>query len=208
MHQEDLLRRQSSFFQDFGFALDPAQNVFKKSFNQGTQIIFIHYQPYPDGAYLEYNLGIRIDQVEYLIHQFLPSLQGQSDNSVTLVQTLDKIGRELPKRFFIENSARLSSALMNVEKFFVSYGFNWLDEMSDPMNLEAAFATRKDKKFKTQNFIYNAFRGTALSKIYKPEDYPQLRQTYLSMVQKSSTTPFTIASYLKFLNYLDEEFAL
>ncbi len=208
MRQKDLLRRQQSFFEDFGFELDPVLNVFKKPFDQGTQLVFIHYQPYPDGAYLEYNLGIRIDQVEYMIHQFLPSLHGHSDKSVTLVQTLDKIGKELPKRFFIQNSANLSQTLMSIEKFFVSYGFQWLDQMSDPVNLEAAFALRKEKKFKTQNFIYNAFRGTALSRIYKPDDYPKLRETYLGMVKKNSTTPFNIASYLKFLNYLDKQYRI
>lgn len=206
MRQIDLIHRQLDFFGDFGFSLDPKLLVFKKAIPKGAQLIFIHYTPYSDGAYLEYNLGIRIDEVEYMIHKFLPSMHGYSDNSVTLVQTLDKIGKELPKRFFIEHDGNLSQILMSIEKFFVSTGFAWLDQMSDPLNLENAFAGRKERKFKTQNFIYNAFRGTALSKLYKPEDYPVLRKTYLGLVKDNSMTPFNIASYLKFLNYLDEEF--
>lgn len=207
MRKIDLIERQTDFFTDFGFKLDPDLLVFKKPIPSGSQLIFIHYTPYPDGAYLEYNLGIRIDEVEYMIHKFLPSLQGYSENSVTLVQTLDKIGKQLPKRFFIEHDGNLSKTLMSVEKFFVSNGFAWLDEMSIPLKLENAFADRKERKFKTQNFIYNAFRGTALSKLYKPEDYPILRKTYLDLVKENSATPFNIASYLKFLNYLDEDFS-
>ncbi|MHA7128800.1 hypothetical protein [Algoriphagus namhaensis] len=201
----DLIERHQDFFWDFGFRLDRAVPVFKKPIQKGSQLIFIHYTPYPDGAYLEYNLGIRIDEVEYLIHQFLPTLQGYSDQSVTLVQTLDKIGKELPKRFFIQHDGNLSKTLMSVEKFFVSHGFHWLDQMSDPVHLEKAFVDKNEKSFKTQNFIYNAFRGTALSKLYRPEDYPSLRETYLGLVQKKCTTPFNIASYLKFLDYLDNQ---
>ncbi len=207
MRQVDLIERQEGFFNDFGFKLDRSLMVFKKPFSNGEQLIFIHYSPYTDGAYLEYNLGIRNNEVEMMIHKFLPSLHGYSDRSVTLVQTLDKIGKELPKRFFIENSANLSRTLMNVEKFFVSYGFNWLDEMSDPLNLESLFAGKKEKKIKTQNFIYNAFRGTALSRLYKPSDYPVLRDSYLKLLKQYSPTPFDIASYLRFLNYLDKDYA-
>ena len=149
--------------------------MFKKEFDGGFQIIFIHYQPYSDGAYLEYNLGIRNHKVEQMIHQFLPSVNNHLNKSITLVQTLDKIGKELPRRVFIRNSENLSQTIMSVEKFFVSMGFKWLDDMSDPLKLEAAFASRKNKKFKTQNFIYNAFRGTALSKVYNPKDKPNLK---------------------------------
>lgn len=204
MQRIDLLRRQADFFQDFGFELDPGDLIFKKSFPGGLQLIFVHYSPYPDGAYLEYNLGIRLDEVEEIIHQFLPSVNGYSQNSVTLIQTLDKIGKELPKRFFISHDGQLSKTLMSVEKFFVSNGFAWLDQMSNPLNLEQAFVSRNERTFKTQNFIYNAFRGTALGKLYQPKDYPKLRETYLNLVEKHSPTPFGLASYLKFLNYLDQ----
>ncbi|WP_332911925.1 hypothetical protein [Algoriphagus boritolerans] len=75
--------------------------------------------------------------------------------------------------------------------------------MIQPENLERAFAERKDKAFKTQNFVYNSFRGVTLAKFYNPEDYPILRQIYLETIREREMTPFTIASFLQLLHYLD-----
>lgn len=205
MRKIDLTNLHTDFFSDFGFSFDTKNELFKKDFDGGCQIIFIHYSSYPDAIILEYNLGIRIHEVEKLIHNFLPTLYGYSDRSVTLVQTLDKIGRELPSKFVLEHEGQIPKTVMSVEKFFVSQGFHWLDKMSDPVNLEIAFAERKAKSFKTQNFIYNAFRGTALSKLYRPEDYQALRENYLKKVKQNSVTPFNIAAYLRFLNFLDHQ---
>jgi hypothetical protein len=121
-----------------------------------------------------------------------------------MVQTLNKIGKELPKRFTIENDWELSEAIMKVDSFFVTKGFEWLDKMMNPVNLERAFLEQKNNSFKTQNFIYNAFRATALSRIFNPIDYPEVRENFLKQIQNSSMTPFTIASYLQFLDYLDQ----
>lgn len=99
------------------------------------------------------------------------------------MQTPDKIGKLIPKRFVIENDSQLADAIMAAEKFFVMQGFHWLDEMIQPDNLERAFAERKDKPFKTQNFVYNSFRGVTLAKLYNPADYPILRQIYLENIK-------------------------
>ncbi|KPQ09381.1 MAG: hypothetical protein HLUCCX10_16390 [Algoriphagus marincola HL-49] len=93
---------------------------------------------------------------------------------------------------------------MAAEKFFVGYGFRWMDEMIIPENLEKAFADRKEKVFRTQNFVYYVFRGVTLARIYNLGDYPLLRNIYLQEIKKKTgMTPFTIASFLQLLDYLD-----
>jgi len=42
-----------------------------KNIVHGKQVIFIHYTQYPDPNFLEYNLGIRIDQWKQSDHRFL-----------------------------------------------------------------------------------------------------------------------------------------
>jgi hypothetical protein len=75
--------------------------------------------------------------------------------------------------------------------------------MINPLNLERAFVEQRNNSFKTQNFVYNAFRATALSKIYNPKDYPEVRKSFLRQIQEKDMTPFTLASFLQFLDYLD-----
>lgn len=203
MREAKLISIHSELFTYNGFEINKDNLHFEKHCPHGKQVIFIHYTEYPESNFLEYNLGIRIDQVEKMIHRYLPSLGDYSDQSITMVQTLNKIGKELPKRFTIENNWELSEAIMRVDSFFVSKGFEWLDYMMNPVNLERAFLEQKNNSFKTQNFIYNAFRATALSKIFNPVDYPEVRDSFLKQIQNSSITPFTIASYLQFLDYLD-----
>ena len=203
MRNQDIIGLHTQFFRDLGFELDNELMMFQKPFPLGFQMIFVQFTEHENHATLEYNLGIRIHEVEELIHQFLPTLSGFSERSITLVQTLDKIGKILPKQFIINNDYELAKAIETAEKFLITDGLNWLDKMEDPLNLEIAFYERKAKTFKTSNFVYNAFRATALSKLYNPADYPYLRQIFLEAIEEKELTPFTIASYLKFLNYLD-----
>jgi hypothetical protein len=203
MRNLEVIGLHHQFFGDFDFEFHSSRNFYSKSFPQGQQVIFVHFTEYPDASYLEYNVGIRIHQVEEIIHRFLPTLSDYSDRSITLVQTPDKIGKVIPRRFFIENDNQLAEAIMAAEKFFVMYGFRWLDEMVQPKNLERAFVDHKDRTFKTQNFVYNAFRGATLARIYNPADYPILRNIYLDQIKSREMTPFTIASFLQLLDYLD-----
>lgn len=199
----EVIELHHKFFNDFEFNFHSRHLLYYKNFPQGQQVIFVHYTEHPDITYLEYSLGVRINEVEEIIHKFLPTLSDYSERSITLIQTPDKIGKMIPKRFLIENDSQLADAIMAAEKFFVLHGFHWLDEMIHPENLEKAFAQRKDKEFKTQNFVYNSFRGATLAKLYNEADYSVLRKIYLEQIQKREMTPFTIASFLQLLNFLD-----
>lgn len=204
MRKLEVVEQHHQFFLDFGFSYDPAISLYSKDFPHGKQAIFVHYTDSTHGNQLEYSLGIRINLVEETIHKFLPSLSGFSDRSLTLTQPPNKINKELPKVFFIANNWELAQIFMKSEKFFVQDGFHWLDQMVDPVFLERSFFNKSGFSFKTQNFIYNAFRATALAKFYNPEDYPVVRKAFLVRVeQQQQMTPFTLASYLQFLNYLD-----
>jgi hypothetical protein len=203
MRKLDVIGFHNQFLSDFGFKFHPNHLLFFKDFDQGQQVVFIHYSEYPDVSYLEYNLGVRIHQVEEIIHKFLPSLSDYSRRSITLIQSPDKIGKELPRRFVLNSNSQLAQSIMAAEKFFVGHGFHWMDEMIIPENLEKAFADRKEKVFKTQNFVYYVFRGVTLARLYNPGDYLLLRDIYLKEIKKTGMTPFTIASFLQLLDYLD-----
>ena len=203
MNGLEVISFQQNFFEDFGYDLHPSSFIFEKGNSLGKQVVFIHYQEYPDASYLEYKLGARIDRIEEIIHQFLPTLSDYAERSITLIQTPDKIGKEIPKRFILSNNSQLAEAIMAAEKFFVSYGFHWLDQMIKPELLEKEFAQRKQHEFRTQNFVYYAFRGATLARLYNPDDYPVLREIYLREINQREMTPFTIASFLQLLDHLD-----
>lgn len=204
MRNLEVIELHHQFFRDFEFEFHPSHLLFYKAFPQGQQVVFVHFTEYPDASYLEYRLGIRIHAVEEIIHRFLPTLSDYSERSITLIQTPDLIGKMIPNRFLIENDSQLAEAILAAEKFFVRQGFTWLDEMIQPENLERAFAEQKEKTFKTQNFVYSAFRGATLAKLYNPEDYVILRNIYLEQIKQREMTPFTIASFLRLLDFLDK----
>lgn len=204
MRNLEVIELHHQFFRDFDFEFHQSQLLYCKIFPQGQQVIFVHFTEYPDASYLEYKLGVRINAVEEIIHQFLPTLSDYSARSITLIQTPDRIAKMIPNRFLIDHDSHLADAIMAAEKFFVLEGFHWLDEMIQPENLERSFAEKKEKTFKTQNFVYNAFRGATLARLYNPEDYPILRKVYLDQIKQREMTPFNIASFLRLLDYLDK----
>lgn len=204
MESINVIRQHRDFFRDFGFEYDFEENFFFKQYPIGNQVIFLNFSEYSEINYLEYSLGIRINKVEQLIQKFLPSLMNHSDRSVTMLQTPHKINKNQPVRYIIGTEAQLQMAIENGKRFFTDQGFKWLDSMIDPINLEKAFISLKDKPIKSQKFVYNMFRATALTRLYSPKDYPWVRQFYLGKIKDKNMTPFSIAAYLQVLNYLDK----
>jgi hypothetical protein len=204
MKKLEVIDLHNKFFKHFEFEFHPTYMLYRRAFAQGQQVIFIHYTENSEATFLEYSLGVRIHAVEEIIHKFLPSLSDYSERSITLVQTPDKIDSTLPRRFEIENEGQLTDSIVVAEDFFVTKGFDWLNEMIDPHNLEKAFAFPKDEELMSQNFVYNSFRGVTLAKLFNEEDYPYLRNKYLDQIRQKEMTPFTIASFLQLLDYLDK----
>jgi|SRR5690606_13308384 len=203
MRKLEVIDLHHKFFEQFEFEFHSNNMLYHRDFPQGQQVIFIHYTENSEVPYLEYSLGIRVNAVEEIIHKFLPAVSDYAERSITLVQTPDTIDDALPRRFEIRNNEQLTDSIVVAENFFVTKGFDWLNEMIDPRNLEKAFASPKDERFMTQNFVYNSFRGVTLAKLFNEEDYPFLRNSYLDQIRQKEMTPFTIASFLQLLSYLD-----
>lgn len=203
MRKEEVIDLHFGFFRDFGFAFHPQHLLFEKPFTEGNQVIFVHYTEYPDVSYLEYKLGIRNHLVETIIHKFLPTLSDYAQRSITLIQAPDAIQAGIPKRFVLDHEFNLIEAIEKGEEFLVKHGFHWLDTMSDSKSLELAFEIQQAQPFPNQNFVYHAFRGVTLARLYHREGYEELRQIYLHQIKQKELTPFTIASFLQLLDFLD-----
>lgn len=203
MRKMEVIRLHADFFAEKGFELNPTQLMFERIIPHGKQVVFMHYTEEASFAQLEYTMGIRIDLIENLIHQFLPTLGGFVDKSITLAQPLDKMGKNPLYKFNLISFEDLQNTIHSAENFFFTEGFEWMNKMSDPEILAKEFFSQKENPFSVSNFVYTAFRGSALSKLYNPENYTRLRQVCLELLHAKELTPFTIASFLQFLNYLD-----
>lgn len=203
MGKMDVIGLHTEFFRNHGFVLNRSQFSFEKVFPHGKQVVFVHYVEENEERFLEYHLGIRINEVEELIHKYLPTLSNHVDQALSLAQTTDKLGNSYPKRIKLADQGDLKGILFSIEKFFLEKGFAWLDQMINPLVLEQEFLNHKEQPFEEFNLVESAFRSTALSKLYNPADYPTLRNFFLKKISAKEMTPFAIASFLQFLNYLD-----
>lgn len=199
----DVVSLHKAFFLDQGFVFDASRPVFERVFPHGKQVVFIHYSESTEADFLEYSLGIRINEVEEMIHSYLPTPGNYASHSLTLVKDLHKLWKNCPNKFRIEADQDLISVISEVEKYFLKEGFSWLDRMIIPRELEKEFLVEISDPLEYENLVYTAFRSTALSKLYSPNDYSLLRQAFLAQMDSQQLTPFTIAAFLQFINYLD-----
>ncbi|MGY6521180.1 MAG: hypothetical protein ACXIUD_05585 [Mongoliitalea sp.] len=206
MEKVEIMQLHRNFLEDFGFTLDKTILHYAKENAYGKQIVFFHLTQQKDVTYLEYNLGIRIEKVEYIVHKFLPSLGDYKEKSVTLVETMDGIEESFPRRFVIHDEKEIPQHIETVEKFLVKEGFQWLDRYMDGKDLEQYFNEDLDNPIVTQNFTYRSARGIVLAKIYNPERYDTVKDEYLRKLDEIQVTPFTLACFLNLLAFLDEEF--
>ncbi|MFC5623542.1 hypothetical protein [Algoriphagus winogradskyi] len=203
MRKKDVICLHSEFFKENGFELNQSQLFFEKVFPHGKQIVYVHFVEGSNESWVEYHLGIRINEVEELVKKYLPTPDDYAEQSITLARTANNLGNFYPRKIRVSNEKQLSELVYSIENFFLTTGFRWLDQMIDPYVLEQEFLNHKEGSFENYNMVESAFRSTALSKLYNPEDYPILRQSFLEKINSEEMTPFTIAAFLQFLNYLD-----
>lgn len=203
MRKLDVVGLHEEFFIDKGFVLQSSKMLFEKAFPHGKQVVFIHFSEVPEANHLEYYFGVRINKVEELIHSYLPTPQHYAETSLTLVQSLDKLGSDFPEKFLIKNEEDLSTVVSQVENYFMKTGFSWLDHMIHANGLEKEILKATANSPESENLVFTAFRCTALSKLYNPDDYQYLRNGFLAQMNYEQMTPFTIAAFLQFIDYLD-----
>lgn len=204
MRKMDVVGLHSEFFRNHGFVLDHSHLQFEKVFPHGKQVVFVHFTEGSKDIHLEYHLAIRINAVEELVQKYLPTPISYAEQSITIAQTPDKLGSIYPKKITVSDGNELAEVITGVEEFFLNTGFDWLDQMIDPMFLEQECLHQSKNLRHDFNLVESAFRSTALSKLYNGEDYPILRHAFLEKIHSQQFTPFTIASFLQFLDYLDK----
>ncbi|TDQ19073.1 hypothetical protein DFQ04_0890 [Algoriphagus boseongensis] len=204
MRKLNVIGLHNLFLNEHGFRFNLAKMAFTKNFSEGQQVVLVDFVKYPDESYLEYRIGTRINAVEELIQKFIPAISDHFERSITLLLKPSDISETIPERFAVTNEEEIHQAIKKIEEFFLNYGFDWLDQMSYPEVLEDYFARSKEQIFQSNHSVYNSFRGAVLAKLYNPEDYPVLKQVYLEQIQTNTMTPFSIASFLQLLDYLEK----
>jgi hypothetical protein len=204
MLKMDLVKLNLKFFKDQGFKLNKSQLLFEKVFPNGKQVISVHFIEEMEEAFVEYHLGVRINEVEELVLQYLPTICNPAEQSITIVQRPNKLSNSYPKRIKVSNKEEVINAIHLFENFFLESGFKWLDRMMDPIILEQEFLLQNDICFEDNNLVESAFRSTAMSRLFNSENYQIVRQSFLEKINSLDLTPFTIASFLQLLNYLDK----
>lgn len=202
MKFRDVILLHEEFLADFGFRLDNKSLHYTKTFGEGRQMVFFHYTHYEDVSYLEYHLGIRYDNIENIVHRFLPSLGDYKERSITLVETMDRIDSDLPRRFLVENDLQVGSVIEYAEEFLVKKGFRFLDKFSEGKALEPYFNTDTATPILTQNFTYRSARGITLAKFYNPDAFEEIKSEYLDMLHEKQVTPFNLACFINLIDYL------
>lgn len=203
MEIKNVILMQEGFLADFGFKLDNRSLYYVKETVEGKQMVFFHYSQHDDGAYLEYHLGIRLEKVENIVHRFLPSLGDYKERSISLVETMDRIDPEMPRRFLIENDFEVKKVIQQVEHFLIKKGFRFLDKYTSGKELEKYFNADVGIPIVTQNFTYRSARGITMAKLFNPKNYEKTKKLYLNMLNEKQVTPFTLASFINLLDYLE-----
>ncbi len=202
--KSDIIKLHSPFFRKHGFELSPCKSAFEKDFEGGKQVVGVQCHEEKEEIIVEYYFGIRINAIEELVNQHLPTLISNVEESLTLYKSLDNLGNYRTGKIKISTIEELTELRSTIENFFSVNGFGWLDQMSNPLVLEQEYSYIVNKSQNTAEMVEASFRSIALSKLFNPENYPILRKLYLEKMDYREMTPLTVALFFQFLNYLDK----
>lgn len=165
-----------------GFIFKKSKELFERKFDWGKQTIgmgFINYNPEYDFSFF---FSTRINEIENIVNQYIPTSPPFQKDTFTSITQLAYFLNEKNFYYKIQTAPEIETAVKAFLKILDNKIFDFFDEFSDPIKLEAA--TNRDTQganFSRMHPPHKAVRGLILAKKYNPAMY----HTYIDKYRKT-----------------------
>lgn len=191
------------FFQTRDFEMLLQKKQFRKYMPNGFVNVILSHSIYEHEHWLEVNLGIRLENVEYIAQQFLDHLNEFHADANTLVLSVGKLTNNKYFRYKITDAEELKYTCNDIRNFLSETGLPFLESHASLAALNHLF---NDDPAKPSIYVYNqthrCFKGLVIAKLAMHPHFIEVAQTYHQMLIKMGAKPDLIMKYDRLANYL------
>jgi hypothetical protein len=179
--EQRLFTKLSRSFEPLGFELLIEKKQLRRPLTNGDfESIIFSVSPYEENDYwIETNFGVRKEQVETLVQQFLTNRQDFQDDTMTWNTSIGKFKGLKYFRHKVKNNLTFNSTIDEITDFFVKSGLPFMEKHRTFAGIDSLFNPNPetDSRF-IYNQVHRCFKGLATAKLLDSTDFHSLIDTY------------------------------
>ena len=191
------------FFADYDFELLPEKKQFRKPLLDGFQNIILSPSYANKEYWLEVNLGVRINSIEFYAQQFLDNRVDFREDANTVVTSIGKLTNNKYFRYKITNSDEMEAVSEVLQDFMAEQGFEFLERISTLPSVDSLLNAHPNKPSKyVYNQVHRCFKGLIAAKLSHNPKFMCIMEDYYLYLDKIATKPTLIQKYDRLASYL------
>lgn len=179
--EQRLFSRLSRSFEPLGFELIAKKKQLRRSLTNGDfESIILSVSSYGENDYwIETNFGVRKNQVETLVQQFLTNRQNFQEDAMTWSTSIGKFKGLKYFRYKVKNNLTFNRTTDEITDFFIKSGLPFMEKHRTLVGIDSLFNPKPeaDSRF-VYNQVHRCFKGLATAKLIDSPNLHSLVDTY------------------------------
>lgn len=191
------------FFQRHQFLLLPEKRQYRKTTDTGFQSIAFYPTFYDHKTLLDVQLSCRNDQVEQIAQQFQASQAISSSDANTLTASIAQFNGFSSVQFTIRSEHELQSVCHQLERFFISLGFDFLATSCSLASVDRLLNGQPDQPCPyVYNQMHRCYKGLITASLIHNEHFDELVDTYRQVFVQQTQNPYEQVRFERLVSFL------
>ncbi|GAB4043489.1 hypothetical protein [Spirosoma jeollabukense] len=201
--ETNLYQQLTPFFTGHQFLLLPEKKQFRRVIDNGFQNIILSSVFYSEDTKLEVNFGCRNDQVEQVAQQFLNNLPDYRPDANTLIVSIGRFSGFQYFRYRIHSPDELADVCAQIEQFFETQGFNFLNAASTLPTLDRLLNEHPGQPCQyVYNQTHRCYKGLIAARLNHNPHFDGLVDSYRHMLIRMTQNPYEQLHFERLISYL------
>lgn len=201
--ETNLYQHLTPFFAEHAYRLVPERKQYRKTVDTGFKNVILSPAFYGNETILEVNFGCRNEQVEQIAQQFLNNLPDFRPDANTLIISIGKFGGFQYFRYKIHTDEELSDTCDQIEQFFTTQGFNFLDNACSLSTLDRLFNEHPGQPCQyVYNQTHRCYKGLIAARLNHNPHFDGLVDSYRHLLIRQTQNPYEQLHFERLIAYL------
>lgn len=201
--ETNLFEALTPFFQEHSFVLLPDKKQYRRTTPIGFQNIILSPSFYGNETILEVNFGCRNNQIEQIAQQFLNNIPDFRTEANTLILSIGKFNGFQYFRYKIHSEDDISDICSQIEQFFVTKGFEFLEKSG---SLSALDRLLNEYPAQPCQYLYNqthrCYKGLIAARLDYNPYFDGLIDSYRHLLIRQTQNPHEQLHFERLISYL------
>ena len=198
-----LYQKLTPFFAEHGYTFLPEKKQFRRIVQTGFQNIVLSSVFQTADTVLDVNFGGRNEQIEQIAQQFLNTLFDARLDANTLLVSIGRLNGFQNFRYKIHAGDELAEVCDQIERFFMTRGFAFLETSSRLTTLDQLLNEHPDQPCQyVYNQTHRCYKGLIAARLNHNPRFDGLVDSYRQLLIRLTQNPYEQLHFERLITYL------